>query len=222
MSEPVANHGPKLPIAGLVLSVVGLCLPPLLLVSFGIGAYSYLRARKETEWAPRKQISLMTMAVSAAGFVVFLGLALPAFKAFPMRAKQQVCKQLLTDLYIQEVDFKKDNHRYTTRIADLPKPPVQSAQLIRLAGEGPLTGADAVGIPSNEGPIDEKLSTLLRPQIGLHGECPTCQLTIACAAQLDTDDVLDVWTVATLERTGTSGERIPAGMPWLDSDDVRQ
>jgi len=222
MSEPATNNGPKLPVMGLVLSVVGLCFPPLLLVSFGIGVYSFLRSRKEAEWAPRKQISQMTMAVSGAGVVVFLGLGLPAFKSFPLRAKQQVCKQLLTDLYIQEVDFKKDHQRYTTRIADLPKPPLQSAQLIRLAGEGPLIGADAVGIPSNEGPIDEKLSTLLRPQIGLQGECPTCQLTIACAAQLDTDEVLDVWTVATVERTGSSGERIPAGMPWLDSDDVRQ
>ncbi len=222
MSAPATNNGPQLPVVGLVLSVVGLCFPPLLLVSFGIGAYSFLRSRRDAAWAPRKQISQMTMAVSGAGVVVFLGLALPAFKAFPLRAKQQVCKQVLTELYVQEVDFKKATQRYTTRIAELPKPPAQSAQLIRLAGEGPLTGADAVGIPSNEGALDEKLSTLLRPQLGLHGECPACQLTIACAAQLDTDDVLDVWTVSTVERTGSNGERIPAGMPWLDSDDVRQ
>ena len=222
MSEPSANNGPKLPVVALVLSVVSLCLPPLLLVSFGLGLYSFLRARKDAAWAPRKQISQMTMAVSGPGLVVFLGLGLPALKEIPKRARQQVCRQLLSDLYVQAVDFKNANHRYTTHIADLPKPPAMGPQLIRLAGEGPLTGADAVGIPSSEGGVDEKLSTLLRPQLGLQGECPACQLTMACAAQLDADPTLDVWTVATFERTGGNGARIPAGMPWVDSDDVRE
>ncbi len=81
---------------------------------------------------------------------------------------------------------------------------------------------NAVGIPSSEGGVDEKLSTLLRPQLGLQGECPACQLTMACAAQLDADPTLDVWTVSTFERTGGNGARIPAGMPWVDSDDVRE
>lgn len=219
MSDSSVSHGPKLPVVALVLSVVGLCLPPVLLISFGLGLYGFLRARRDAEWAPRKQLTQMTMAVSGAGFVVFLGLGVPALKEVPRRAKQQQCNQLLADLYAQEVDFKAANHRYTTRIAELPKPPLQGVALIRLAGEGPLTGADAVGLPSTEGVADE-LPSLLRSQLGLTGECPACQLMMACATQLDADPKLDVWTVSTVERTGAEGARIPPGMPWLDTNDL--
>ncbi len=221
--EPApTNHGPKLPIVGLVLSVVGLCFPPLLLASFGIGAYSYLRAKKEADWKPRLQLTQMTMAVSGAGLAIFLGMGVPQWKRFTLRSKQMACRTGLASLYAQQLELKKSNNRFTTHIAELPSPPASDLQLFRLAGTGPLTGADAVGVPSRSPGIDEALPSLVRAEIGLKGECPACQLTMLCAAQIDADATVDVWTISTIERTGNTGERIPAGTPWLEVDDLTQ
>lgn len=216
------NHGPKLPIAGLVLSVVGLCFPPLLIIAFCIGAYSYRRAKKEADWAPRLQLTQMTMAVSGAGLAIFLGMGVPQWKRFTLRSKQMVCRTGLTSLYAQQMELKKSNHRFTTRIAELPSPPASDLQLYRLDGTGALTGADAVGVPSTSPGIDEALPSLVRAEIGMKGTCPACQLTMLCAAQIDSDATVDVWTISTLERTGNTGERIPAGLPWLEVDDLTQ
>ena len=48
-------------------------------------------------------------------------------------------------------------------------------------------------------------------QVGVSGTCPECEVTMACAAQLDEDATLDVWSISSAERTLADGERIPAG-----------
>lgn len=205
-----------LPVVALVLSVVGLCFPPLLLVSFGLGIYGFVRARKETEWAPRKQITMMTMAVSGAGLAIFLGMGLPQIKKVTMRSKQVPCRDGLSLLYAQQQELKRSNNRYTTQIIELSKKPEAGEQLYRLAGEGPLLGNDAVGIAATVAGIDEGIPMLVRDTIGIRDG----DVTMLCAAQLDNDATIDVWTISTKERTGNNGEKIPAGMPWVEVDDV--
>ena len=55
--------------------------------------------------------------------------------------------------------------------------------------------------------------------IGVSGTCPKCDLTIACAGNLDTDDTLDVWSISTGDRVGPTG-LIPKGIPFNHVDDV--
>ena len=51
-----------LPVWAMILSVVGLCFPPVLLVTGAFGLYGFLKGKKDPEWAKRKQVTLMTMA----------------------------------------------------------------------------------------------------------------------------------------------------------------
>lgn len=215
-TTPPLNHGPLLPVVALVLSVVGLCVPPLLLVSLGLGIYGFQRAKKDTAWAPRKQLTQMTMAVSGAGLAIFLGMLLPQLKAGALRMKQVPCREGLSTLYLQQQELKRSNGRYTTLVSELAKLPPSGPQLYRLAGEGPLLGSDAVGIAATAPGIDEGLPSLVRDMVGLKDG----QVTMLCASQLDADATIDVWMVSTAEHTGNNGERIPAGLPWLEVDDV--
>lgn len=69
-------------------------------------------------------------------------------------------------------------------------------------------------------------------RLGMTGPCPdgalnpyatvspTCAVTIACGAQLDTDPELDVWSVSTISRQAPSGEEIPAGEPFNEVSDT--
>ncbi len=236
MSTPrPPSEGPLLPVAALVLSVVGLCLPPLLLISGGLGLYGYLRARREPLWAPRKQVAQMTMAVSGAGLLIFLGLGLPNFKRVQLRIKQRECSEVLTSVYEAEQRFYAKQKRYTTKLAELDLVPSRGRQLVRLAGEGPLwtsglladdqvgQGFDETKYPTlSTRAVDESVPQLVRGEVGLKGECPACSVTILCASNVDADPAPDVWTVSTIERLGGNGERIPGGFPWNETDDVNE
>jgi len=232
---PPRNEGPLLPVGALILSMVGLCLPPLLLISGALGLYGYLRARNNPVWAPRKQIAQMTMAVSAAGLMIFIGLAIPNFKQLRLRSKQFECKTRLSELYEAQRTFYAKNKRYSTQLTELVPTPKRGGQLIRLTAEGPLwttglPGAEFVGQGFDEvehpslhtDAVDAAIPKVVRNVVGLSGQCPACSIVMLCASELDGDATADVWTVSTLERLGGNGEKIVGGMPWLESDDVMQ
>lgn len=210
--RPVST-GPVLPVAALVLSMVGLCLPPLLLVSGALGLYGYLRARKEPLWAPRKQLTQMTMAVSAAGLLIFTGLALPNFKRVQLRLRQRECRDTLAVLVAAQERYYAANKVWAPRLELLDAPAVSGRALLRLAQEGAPEGLV-------DPRIDAAIPKLVMAEVGVHGTCPACSITMLCAAQLDGDDAVDVWTVSTIERSGNRGEKIAGGFPWNEVDDV--
>lgn len=227
------NEGPKLPVVALVLSVVGLCMPPLLLITAGLGLYGYLRARKDPAWAPRKQLTQMTMAVSGAGLMVFTGLVLPQFKRLQARSQQYVCFNTLTELHEAQRKLYEKEKRYTTSLSELQPLAQRSQVLVRLAGEGPLWTAGTLearyvgaGFDEQQYPrlstkaVDEALPKLTLAELGVRGECPACSVTMLCASQLDADAALDVWTVSSLERKGSKGEVLTPGIPSLDTNDL--
>ena len=214
-----------LPVVALILSVVGLCFPPLLLVSGALGLYGYLKAQRDPVWAPRKQITQMTMAVSGAGLLIVVGLLLPNYKIYQVRVKQMECQKTLASLYAAQAHFYAKEKRYTTRLSDLDWQPPRGRDLVRLAAEGPLDevgqGIDEAKFPSlSTRIVDEKVPKMLRGEVGVRGDCPACSVTMLCATNLDADDQVDVWTVSTIERIGNSGEKIPGGIPWCELDDV--
>lgn len=213
-----------LPVWAMILSVVGLCFPPLLLVTGAVGIYCLLRAMKDPAWAPRKQVSQMTIAVSGAGILIFTGLLLPNFKRAQLRMKQLECRETLTSLYAAQGRLYEKEKRYTTKLSELDWKPSRGHQLIRL-GEGALEevgqGFDEAKFPSlSSKGVDEAIPKTVSGALGVRGECPTCSVTMACATQLDSDATADVWTVSTLERVGAEGEKIAGGVAWCDVDDV--
>lgn len=213
-----------LPVWAMMLSVVFLCVPPLLLVTGALGLYGFLRGKKDAEWAKRKQVTQMTMAVSAAGIVVFIAVLLPSYKRRELYLQQMACRETLTSLYAAESRLFEKEKRYTSKLSELDWKPPRGHQLIRL-GEGPLEevgqGFDEAKSPKlSSKAIDEAIPKAVRGSLGVRGECPACSMTILCASQIDTDETADVWTVSTLERTGIEGEKIPAGVAWCDVDDV--
>ena len=227
-SSPLApEHGPKLPVVALILSVVGLCFPPLLLVTGALSLYGYFKATRDPAWAPRKQISAMTLAVSGAGLLIFVGLLLPNIKTASLRVKQLECRDTLSSLSDAQLRLYATQKRYATRLSELDWKPPRGRSIVRLAAEGPLEefgqGLDAARFPEvSASAIDDALPKLVRGEVGLHGECPACSITMLCATQLDGDPQPDVWTVSTVERTGNRGEKIPARIAWCEVDDVTQ
>lgn len=229
MSEVQAEptFGPRLPVVGLILSVVGLCFPPLLVITLGIGLYSVYRARRDERWAPRKQIAQMTLAVSGAGIAIFLGLTLPQLKYAISRVQQAECKAALIRVLGAEENLYQRERRYSERWADLDLTLSPGRGLLRISSSAPLTES---GLPIDQkrhptlstDAIDNALPQLIRGELGIHGVCPACSFTAACVTNLDADATVDVWTVSTIERTAVGGEKIPGGYPWNERDDVKE
>lgn len=224
---PPQSHGPLLPVVALILSVVGLCFPPLLLITGALGLFGYLKGRTDPVWALRKQVTQMTMAVSGAGLLIFVGLFLPNFKRYQLRIKQVECRETLVSLHAAQARLYAQDKRYTTKLSELDWKPSRGRSIIRLSGEGAL---DDVGQAADEArlssvqvkELDQAVPKLVRGEVGIHGECPACSVTMMCASQLDGDPEADVWTISTIERVGNQGEKIAGGLAWCEVDDVTQ
>lgn len=217
--------GPMLPVVGLVLSAVGLCLPPFLLVALIIGVYSLLRARKDPQWAPRKQIAQMTLAVSGAAVLVFVGVTLPNFKRFGMRTKQLECRAVLDKAMAAEKKFYAENQRYTVKLKELDPGWARVPQALRLSRDGALwsegaLGDDAVGSAATVSVNEANVPRVVTEVVGLSGDCPGCSITLMCVNELDGDATPDVWTISTIERVGNEGAKIPGYVAWNEVDDV--
>jgi hypothetical protein len=203
-APPPQSFGPKLPVVALVLSVVGLCFPPALLITLALGLYGFLRGRTDAAWAPRKQITQMTMAVSGAGLLIFVGLFLPSFKLRQQRVKQVECRETLTSLHAAQARLYVKEKRYTTKLEELDWKPVLERAAIWLDHDRPVLGVPA----------------LVQGEVGVHGICPACSVTMMCTSQLDADEAIDAWTISTIERLGNRGEKIPGGIAWCEVDDI--
>jgi hypothetical protein len=215
---------PLLPLAALIMSVLGLCFPPLLLISGALGVYLWLRSGKVDQWAARKQMTWATLAISGAGLVIFLGMGLPKFKRYQLRAQQMECREVLVKLVEAQQGLYAKEKRYTEQLAELGLSLQPGMGVVRLAGRGEVSlGVDATrSTKATTAEVDQRIPHLVRAELGIHGDCPACSVTMLCAAQVDDDPTLDIWTVSTIGRTGNAGEYIAGGIPWNETDDVAQ
>ena len=122
----------------LILSVIGLCFPLLLLVTGALGAYGFWKSTREPEWAPRKQVTQMTRAVSGAGLLIFVGIALPSFKKYQLRVKQIEGRETLVSLHAAQARLYLAEKRYATRLSEFDWKPPRGRAIIRLAAQGSL------------------------------------------------------------------------------------
>jgi hypothetical protein len=233
------RHPPaSLPLWALVLAVIGLGLPPLLPAALVLGGLSLSRAGRP-EYAARRRLAVGALAVTAVAvplWGVVLAVGVPSFTASRSRARQAECAAQLRAALAAEEAWRGGHPAYSVHPAEVGfAPPADARYLLRFAGIGPLAtagspaGEEAVGfVPSAAraggavDALDEGLPEEVRTQLGVRGACPDCSLTLACAANLDDDPTLDVWSLSTAARPRPGGAPVPAGEPFHHRDDLTE
>lgn len=185
-------------------------------------------------------VALVVIAVVVAGFFgigTLAAIAIPNFVRFQMRSKQAECKRQLSVLYVAQQAYYEKNQRFASSLAELgwqPEPGNRYAYF--LSSEGSLFDrrqAATAGEDDTGAAVDLVKWPQARPieaadlpdrfgggvALGLIGMCPDCELTMACAANLDGDETLDIWSISTAERE-EGGQQIRRGSPYNDVNDV--
>ncbi|AKQ64328.1 Type IV pilin PilA [Myxococcus hansupus] len=169
---------------------------------------------------------------------VLAAIAIPNYNKLTVRSKQRECKTNLRALFTAQRSHAAEHDAYAPGIVKtgfLPEPGNRYAYFM---AAGPISprdtrgaevSADAVGIG-----VDRSMDDRIRPvtledlppwvtrQLGVSGACPECQLTMACAGNIDVDDTLDVWLISTRELTDADGSRVPPGVPVNVVNDVNE
>ncbi len=167
---------------------------------------------------------------------ILAAIAVPNFIRYQGRAKQSECRAHLRALYTAEKSHYAEFEAYSTSMDKVGFHPERGNRYAYFAAPfGPLEDRSAQSIRPEPESVGIGVDTYKHkgatqpspPQrvagslpLGLSGECPRCELTAACAGNLDSDGDLDVWSISTAERTGPEGELIPAGTPFHDIDDL--
>ncbi|MBS1151048.1 MAG: Type pilin PilA [Myxococcaceae bacterium] len=154
--------------------------------------------------------------------------AVAGMQAEAERLSQQAeCPAALKQAWAAERAWFAEHDGYEEHPARLGfLPPPANRYLYLFAASGPVPprhGAPAaddtgIGPDPQHGPPEPLLAALpaqVRSGLGVHGRCPECEITILCAANLDADPTLDVWTISTAARPG-----VAAGEPHPESDDL--
>lgn len=217
-----------LPLVALILGVLGLCLPPLFLVAVVLAIVSLVKG-SEPAYAARKTLAIITLVLGVL-YVPMVGvlaaIAIPNFIRFQSRAKQAECKTMLRSAYTAEKAWFAEHDAYSTNPQELGVSAEPTARALVRFGQGPL-GTESLlpGTAANRTPapvLDHGIPAAVRRELGITGTCPDCNVTIACALNLDNDDTIDVWTVSTAERTDGDGMSILPGQPHNDVSDLEK
>lgn len=129
------------------------------------------------------------------------------------------CRSTLRSIMGLEFAFHSQQLRYTTHPHELGFAPSTGNRYLYLFDQvGAVTRRDELPSPSpaasvgygpdtrKRGVTVESLLPRFPPQalamLGLEGDCPDCQLTVGCIADLDDDAQVDVWTISSKDRTG--------------------
>lgn len=216
-----------MPIVALVLSVVGLCLPPFLLVGVILGLISLIRSG-EPAYATRRVpaiVSLVMLLLAVPVWGILAAIAIPNFIRFQARSKQSECKTNLKAAYVAERAYFAEHDHYSVDPREVGfSPERKNRYLYRFDSHGPVSRVGVEPDPSvqpmSASALDEGVTPELRDLPGLRGHCPDCSLTVVCVGNIDNDEGLDVWSISTAERATVSGERVPAGQPTVHFNDV--
>lgn len=148
----------------------------------------------------------VALIVSAAGVAITLciggvvAIAAPKFMRFQGRSLQSQCKSQLKAISTAERAYYAEFDRYSSKLSDLGVTVEKGSRYQYRVGSGPI-GEEALPVDEERVPgaspaaYDAALTPELRGKLGLKGTCPDCQLTATCVGNLDSDDVLDVWSV---------------------------
>lgn len=176
--------------------------------------------------APSVPLLLALGGLGCLGLLVVPGIlaaiAIPNFIKFQSRSKQAEAKANLRALYTAERAFYEENQRYTSDLEELGAHLEPGNRYAYFADErGVLVAVDRHRHPGQTAVGLADLPPLPEARPGVTGTCPKCELTLVAAGNIDSDPTLDVWSISTAERTGSSGASIAAGSAHQEVDDVR-
>jgi hypothetical protein len=131
--------------------------------------------------------------------------------------KDHECRGTLRTIIGLEQAFYSEHHRFSTHPVEVGFAPSRGNRYLYLFDAvGPVSRRDALPSPPliesvgvgpdtrERGVTVEQLRPKVPPevlaQLGLSGDCPDCSLTVACVANLDEDDDVDVWSMSTKDR----------------------
>lgn len=145
------------------------------------------------------------------------------------------CRANLRTIMAGEVAFHEATLRYSVHPRDVGfSPPPGNRYLYLFAPEGQLTLRDgrsvvdpavAVGVGPDSRSRDVTADWLLarfpadvRALLGIHGECPACQVVVGCVGNIDDDEAVDVWTISTEDRS-FEGREVVRGTAYRHRND---
>ncbi len=226
--SPLASRTPSaLPIVALVFSVLGFCVPPLLLVGIVIGVVALVQ-KKGSQAPAIVAVVLPALAIPVVG--ILTAIAIPNFIRFKARSIQAEAKSNLKTAYTAQKSFQVETSTFSLHPATVGFVPERGNRYAYLfAAQGPVEAntaepsKDAVGIGIDTARFPNESNAKVRAAVpaelqsglGIEGTCPECEITMVAAGNLDTDATIDVWSISSADRPG-----IPAGTPHNDVNDV--
>jgi type IV pilus assembly protein PilA len=246
---PTSVRPSALPIVALVLTILGLCLLPLLPVGLVLAIVSLVKSG-DPAYASRKTLAIVALVLSlvlspvSLLITVFLAssvgsaaIAIPAFIKTEARSKQSEAKTYLKDALIAEKSYFEEHDRFTSDVVALNFETYAGNRYLYLfAAEGPVREAGAAPAPGRVGvgpdtrrypEADLKryraaLPPDLAQSLGVRGTCPECAVTVVAIGNIDNDDTLDVWSISSEDRVAADGTTVPAGVPMNHINDVEE
>lgn len=226
-----------LPVVALVLAVLGLCLPPLLLVAIVLAVISLVKLG-EPAYSARKGLAIAALVIPLALLPVvgiLAAIAIPNFIRFQARSKQAECKTYLKAAFTGEKSWYAEHDTYSPVIGNVGFVPERGNRYLYLFDlEGDVLDpahpkkGEFVGVGpdtqryANADAEQYRAALPLGVEVGLKGQCPDCSITVACVGNVDNDATLDVWSVSTEDRVAPDGMKVPAGAPMNHVDDTRE
>ncbi|MER2559988.1 MAG: hypothetical protein ABTQ32_04670 [Myxococcaceae bacterium] len=195
--------------------------------------------------APKKSNTPLIIGIVVAVLVFcciiggLVAIAVPSFIGFKSKAKQSEVKANLKAAFTSEVAFFQDKAAYSESLDEVGFMPERANRyLYLLSTEGEVQPRNAPTMPTGtfsgvapdtfrlagmdvEG-LERAIPRELWNEIGVSGKCPDdCSITIVGAANLDSDETVDVWSISTKART-LDGQSVPAGSPHCHVDDTKE
>jgi type IV pilus assembly protein PilA len=229
----------KLPVAALVVGVASSCLPPLYLVAIVLVVLSLARSR-EDEARQRRASAIAALGVPLLVWPVLLVLIAIPNVVRPRHTRSRVaeCTSHLKAAFAAEKAFYAEHQRYSMHPVEVGFVPERGNRyLYRFAASGPVEERrSALSLPAlsdvGVGPdvhrfpdivpadLERALSPALAAELGVHGTCPGCDITMACAGDIDGDATVDVWSISSRARTSDAGVAIAPGSPYREVNDT--
>jgi type IV pilus assembly protein PilA len=158
---------------------------------------------------------VVAVALGVLGVLGLIGaFAWPAWKKHQGKKQQAECRIGLKGAYVAERAYYGEKDVYSENPTVIGfSPDTQRAVLVL----GP--SATPLGNGPDPNTLAAAITARLSGRVGVIGHCPRCNITIGCAANLDADEDLDVWSISTEDRVGPKG-KIPSGVPYNHFNDI--
>lgn len=218
-------HAPQvkpaaLPLVALILCVLGVGCIPLFPIGFVLCIVSLVKSG-DPAYAPRKTLAIVGLVLSVVVIPVqgiLAAIAIPNFIRFQARSKQSECKANLKSLYVAQKAYFGEKDEFGATAEEIRFSPMGATRYLYIVNDDANVPPTHPEAPSASALL-EMVPSGLRTTLGVSGQCPTCNVTMACVGDPDRDGEPDIWTIST-ETRDVGGVNVPAGVPHNDVSDL--